>query len=122
MAYHDIGVIEMNTPVTLSDSIHPICLPKFPNQNPDHLKYRSTSVVGYGANKIKDGKTEIQDAKFEIYPISYCNNTHSRSNPINALKIRNSLPELFQDDLICAGDSFRDESPLSLTNLSIYIL
>ena len=99
----------MTDAVTFSPSIHPICLPNSAMLNPDHLLHRSTSVVGYGANFIKDGKATLQEARFEIFPSSTCNTTYATSSYLNRLKITRSLPDLFQEDLICAGDPYSDD-------------
>ena len=44
--YFDVAIIEMDKPVTFSFTIHPICLPKWPNTDIDSVKNIPATLSG----------------------------------------------------------------------------
>ena len=54
LAYYDIALIFMNFPLQFGNFIHPICIPRVAQENPNHLKGGSATLVGFGANTKDD--------------------------------------------------------------------
>ena len=84
--------------------IWPICLPKQSVADKDHLKFRSTQVVGYGPS-IDKQKQVLTILDLTINSISICNETYTvqRSHK-DYFGIEESMPHKFNGgSVVCAG-------------------
>ena len=90
----------------LGETTYPICLPKAPNSDPDHLMERNGVLVGYGPeHEDSDGLTLLTH---KIEPKWTCDGIY---NPDNVAigqarqKVISTLPEKFHESLICGSDT-----------------
>ena len=106
-AYSDIAIVELDNPVTLTQTVYPICLPEFPDANPDSLRGDFVTLVGYGPKT--DKSTLVNKLIQRILPKRRCAAIYDaeKDHPTFqlALKIQTTLPDGFKDGLICADVS-----------------
>ena len=108
--YNDIAIVELDSPVILGPQVEPICLPDGIDPDPDSMSGNSATLVGYGP---KDDSTRVNQLKHKIYKQPSCDVLYNPENAgINYLlrhRIQITLPEKFQDSLICAGDRYNSD-------------
>ena len=98
--YYDIGIFEISgEDLAVSDGITPICLPKKAVYNVDSRKGDGVTLTGFG-KKSKEGSANIEDvplrlAQLEIYAQQRCNESYAN--------VTESLPDLFQSNILCAS-------------------
>ena len=59
LAYYDVAIIVLDSPLVFGNFIHPICLPIVPINDPDHFKSESATVIGYGED-VRDDQTILR--------------------------------------------------------------
>jgi len=74
-AYFDVAIIELETPLIFSFTIHPICLPKMANMDIDNLKNVPATISGYGSRSGKD-TSNIHFAPLTIMGQQECQEKH----------------------------------------------
>jgi len=108
-AYSDIAVVELEEPVTLSQTIYPICVADLPNSDSDSMKGAFATLVGYGPEN--DQSTRVNLLNQRILPQRRCAAIYDPKKTSKfevSLKINNTLPDMFKDGLICA-DAISDK-------------
>merc|ERR1712218_295876 len=70
-SYYDVAILELQNPVKLTATIHPVCLPKFSNPNPNSLSRQSGTFVGHGPEN--DNSTTLKQVTQKILPQQSCN-------------------------------------------------
>ena len=89
--YYDVAVVVMDIEVPLDEknpAIIPICLPKKPSTNVDNHAGQSVTLTGYGSDSLKF-------TSLTVHSQVLCNYTYREGYE--------SIPQLFQSDIICAG-------------------
>ena len=102
--YFDVALIKLNEEVELSAGIHPICLPE---ESIDDLDKRSNdlaTLTGWGTPNRDDptASSKLRLTRLAIFPQTYCNQSYDVGGRIGA-RIKVSMPQLFQDNVFCAG-------------------
>ena len=103
-AYYDVSLVELTEEVPLGPSIWPICLPNSENEDKDHLMGDSAIVVGYGPET--DTKL-LNQLRHKIEPSLRCEyELDPEKNVKKKTAIKVTLPNKFDESLICAGDKY----------------
>ena len=105
-AYNDVALVELSTPVKLGPTVWPICIPDSDDNDPNHLSKHSATVVGYGPNN--DQSKGLNEIRQKIYSRRECEIRYAPENAHCELRqiIRSTLPNNFEDSVICAGKRF----------------
>ena len=103
--YFDIGLIEIDQKLEFNGGIHPICLPDKPETNVDFRRNDLATLTGWGKEKLSDRNTSdiLKSIQLTIYPHNFCNRSHDVTGGFFESSIKNSLPDLFQPNILCAG-------------------
>ena len=103
-AYYDVAIVELIKEVPLGPNIWPICLPSSENEDKDHLMGDSAVVVGYGET---DKSKLLNQLQHKIEPSWRCEFEYDpEKNVKKKTLIELTLPNKFEDSLICAGNKF----------------
>ena len=104
-AYYDVSLVELTEEVPLGPSIWPICLPDSEIEDKDHLMGDSAIVVGFGPET--DKSKLLNQLRHKIEPSLRCEFEYDpEKNVKKKAAIKMTLPNKFDDSLICAGDKF----------------
>ena len=104
-AYLDIAIVELSQTVPLSPTITPICLPDSEETNKDHLMRVGAVLAGFGP--ATDDSPTINQLRHKIEPAAVCELKYDPdANRNQKLNIEVTLPNKFQDNLLCAGDKY----------------
>ncbi len=125
LSYFDVGLLRLPRKITFSDFVLPVCLPTTSVTHLDEYKNDLVTLTGWG----QQSKADITTSKFLrrtdikifgqryvwsyccelrvdqwVFTCSYCNSTHSIGGGSQyAQQVLRTIPDLFQDDLLCAG-------------------
>ena len=90
-------------------NVWPICIPDSENTEPNHLNRYSVTLVGYGPPT--DQSKGLNQISYKVYSKRECDYLYDPENAATSLQadslqalIRSTLPNKFEDSLICAGD------------------
>ena len=103
-AYHDIAIVELEGPVELTETVYPICLEDSSNSEPDSMRGDFATLVGYGPKT--DESTKVNQINLRILPQRRCAAIYDPEKTSKfqvSHKIRNTLPNMFKDGLICTS-------------------
>ena len=97
----------MDIAVEFSNFIYPICIPE-KSRDVDNRVNTGASMAGWGATEKSNGQPVItlKETKMTVFSKKYCDNKWtitSTAFPPGASKVLEEIPELFQDNLLCAG-------------------
>lgn len=107
--YYDVAVWELEEPLVFNTFIRSVCLPDGPSEDISQFDGQLTTLTGWGVFTPGQVITsdELRKTNVEIYPQSHCNDTHEEAllaRPDLRNKITAGLPELFQSNILCAGN------------------
>ena len=105
-AYYDIAVAKLSEKVQFTENIHPVCLPLKPEYDPDHLREKSVTVVGYANQDKNEASLVPKGIKITVHAKNWCNDRFDVQKSLpERFKIDAELPKLFNDpSAICASD------------------
>ncbi|TRY68815.1 hypothetical protein TCAL_09629 [Tigriopus californicus] len=107
--YFDVAIWELEEPLVFNSFIRSVCLPDGPSTDISQYDGQLTTLTGWGVFTPGQVTTsdELRKTNVEIYPQSHCNDTHEEAllnRPDLRNKISTGLPELFQNNVLCAGN------------------
>ena len=102
--YFDIALVKIDLDLDFSAGIYPICLPEKASSNVDNRRGNAVTVTGYGAESKEDGSNQkLRFAQLTVYSQEFCNGRYSSGGSRFERIIRESLPQKFQSNIMCAG-------------------
>ena len=115
-AYHDVGIVVADRNIEFSDYIRPVCLPFYPNENPNQLADQHVTLAGFGqyidpdSGLVKDPRPFLKLLKLQANSEALCNRMfHPRNlkrNGIPRYKRIQQIPKGIRNSLVCAGNDF----------------
>ncbi len=129
-SYYDVAVIRLEQEAKFTDFVLPVCLPRVGVENPNHNAGKLVTLTGWGLRErnevaVAGGHlrrthigifsqrhnfhksnycSEKLCLKFLVYFSRYCNLTHTIHGESDFVKkLEKILPDLFQDNVMCAG-------------------
>ena len=107
-AYYDIGLIYTTEDITFNEAAQPVCLPTLPSQNPDHLDGNLAILAGWG-QESEDGnreRTTLRRLPLAVFSNETCHQKYDlRGGSDAARKRKIFLPDMFTNQMMCAGSS-----------------
>ena len=102
-AYYDVAIVELSESIEkFQENIWPICLPKSPMANINHLDDKSGSVVAYGPSM--NNKPILSEIQLTVRNKKWCDSIYGvRPTDVHFTEIRKQLPDLFNNtSIFCA--------------------
>ncbi|KAJ0177720.1 hypothetical protein K1T71_006593 [Dendrolimus kikuchii] len=99
---NDISLLLLNTPLTYTHAIKPVCLPKYPENT---YVGTTATVAGWGAtSETGNWSCSVMEAELPVLSIDECRNTKYNSTKIKEVMLCAGFPSTAHKDA-CTGDS-----------------
>lgn len=109
LVYFDVAIIKLSEEVVFSAGIQPICLPETPDEDVDSRKYYAATLTGWGTTSrdVSSTTSKLRFTRLTIFPQAFCNQSYNVGGRLGA-SIKVSMPQLFEDNIFCAGFEVSD--------------
>ena len=107
-AYFDIAIIFTEEAIAFNDAVRPICLPNQPFEHNEFLK-KHCGLAGWGQKpELDKDNVKLSFRHLQIYGQDTCDKKYDIQGESKIAQDRKKmLPNLFTDQIICAGSKVR---------------
>ena len=102
--YFDVALIKSSSPLDFNAGIYPVCLPERASNEVDNRRGNAVTLTGFGAESKESRENQkLRFAQLTVYSQAFCNGRYSSVGREFEDIIRESLPQKFQSNILCAG-------------------
>ena len=103
--YFDVGVLVLESPLTFSDKIAPICLPCESQPDPGSLTKQGITSQGWGRDEYGKLSESLDEIDVTVRSKSECDYKYNSTTGTFKWRVSFRLPELISSTLFCADNN-----------------